>query len=507
MSAEKKVRAFIKKESLIEKGDRVLLGFSGGADSVCLFYLLLGLREELGFELRAAHVHHGIRAEAEDDTAFVEGLCEKEGIRCDVFREDVPAYAKEQGLGEEEAGRILRYADFEKCLSRWENEEVCPAVGGKLPFSFKIATAHHENDQAETVLFQLFRGCGLAGLRGILPDRDHIIRPLLCLSRGEIECYLQERRISWREDRTNQEEDYSRNKIRHRILSYAEAEINRDASKHIAKTAEIVREAECYVRKQTRDAYNLTAKEREGVVVFDIPALLGQDIFLQKQLLLYGLERLSTDRKDIGAVHVEDILKLAEKQGNGELFLPGGMRVQKSYQMLIISLRCGRDSGDRGCGENSGNRAERGAPLSVALPESGGFLCGEEAPKIESERIDLTEEESVKKRFGIREVSEILHCIPQKTYTKWFDYDKIKMPFSVRHSERGDYLTIDGAMRHKSLRRYMIENKIPVFCRSHIWLLADESHVLWVPGGRISEYYKVTTQTKTILQVKIRGGE
>ncbi|MDE6951816.1 MAG: tRNA lysidine(34) synthetase TilS, partial [Lachnospiraceae bacterium] len=207
MSVEKKVRAFIKEQKLIEKGDRILLGLSGGADSVCLFYLLLGFREEFDFELRAVHVHHGIRPEAEEDAAYVVGLCEKEGIRCLVFREDVPVWAKERGLGEEEAGRMLRYMDFETCLKSWQEEN------GEEFFRFKAATAHHENDQAETVLFQLFRGCGLAGLRGILPKRDRIIRPLLCLSRKEIEQFLSDRGATWREDETNQAEEYSRNKI------------------------------------------------------------------------------------------------------------------------------------------------------------------------------------------------------------------------------------------------------------------------------------------------------
>lgn len=178
MNVEDKVKNFIEEQELIRKGDKILLGLSGGADSVCLFYLLLSLREKLGFKLRAAHIHHGIRQEAEQDVLYVTMLCEKEGVPCDIFREDVPTYAKEQELSEEEAGRLLRYLDFEKSLTAWQQEE-----GGEKT-SYKIATAHHENDQAETVLFQLFRGCGLSGLRGMLPQRENIIRPLLRLSRG-----------------------------------------------------------------------------------------------------------------------------------------------------------------------------------------------------------------------------------------------------------------------------------------------------------------------------------
>lgn len=482
MDCREKVKLFIEKHNLIQKDDNILLGLSGGADSVCLFELLLELRGELGFTLRAAHVHHGIRTEADGDAAYVKELCEKEHTFCYMYREDVPAFAKAQGLGEEEAGRLLRYLDFEKSLEKWQKEEAEAEKAVNLS-SYKIATAHHLNDQAETVLFQMFRGCGLSGLRGILPKRGQIIRPLLCLSKEEIESDLRKNGIAWREDQTNASEEYNRNKIRNRILPYAETEICGGAAAHIANAAEIVREAETYIQKQTENAYRETAKEQENSIVFDIASLRKEDIFMQKQLLLYALSRILEARKDIGAAHIEDILKLTEKQGNGELFLPDYVRVWKVYQNLILSR-------------------ENGEIPSIFLEESG-FLLSEEKPEIKTERIDLSKEDTVKKRFGIRHLSEIMECIPQKTYTKWLDCDKIKMPFSVRHKEAGDYLTIDGAMHKKSLRRYLIEEKIPAAHREKLWLLADGSHVIWIPGGRISAYYKVTEQTKTILQVQI----
>ena len=304
MNIEEKVKNYIKEEDLIRRGDRILLGLSGGADSVCLFYLLLGLREEFGFALRAAHVHHGIRPEAEEDVSYVKELCAREKVPCRIFREDVPGYAKSRGFSEEEAGRLLRYEDFGKCLEDWKTEE---NAGRDCPNRFKTATAHHEDDQAETVLFQLFRGCGLSGLRGILPERGNIIRPILCLSRKEIESYLMEKGISWCEDNTNLLTDYSRNKIRHRILPWAEEGISHGAAAHIGNTAKIVREAERFIERQVKAAYDKIASERKDALVFDIERLRQEDIFLQKQLVLYGLERLLPARKDIGAVHVEAV--------------------------------------------------------------------------------------------------------------------------------------------------------------------------------------------------------
>lgn len=528
MGTREKVKEFIEKEKLIRKGDRILLGLSGGADSVCLFCLLLELREELGFELRAVHVHHGIRREAEEDVAFVTALCEKENVPCYVFREDVPAYAKEKGLGEEEAGRVLRYLDFQKCLERWEEEETGSSDPEKSDADqdrwqtedskesdagwdrrqmedskeadaeencrsrFKIATAHHENDQAETVLFQLFRGCGLSGLRGILPKRGNIIRPILCLSREEIEAYLTGKGIGWREDATNASGDYSRNRIRHQILPVAETEVSRGAVSHIGKTAQILREAEDYIRRQTKEAYEKISLRQEGFLVFDTALLLVEDVFLQKQVILYGLGKVLPGRKDIGAVHVEDILKLAGKQGNGQVILPGGVRVQKLYQKLLIF---------RGSAEG------KESVLSELLPEAGGFLCGEEPPLFRAEIIDLSDEAAAVRRFGIRDVSEIMGCIPEKTYTKWFDYGKIKNYPVIRSREPGDYLEINREHGHKKLKDYLIDQKIPAKDREQLLLLADGSHVIWIPGMRISEGYKVTEDTRQILKVQIYGGE
>lgn len=467
----KKVKAYIRKYKLISAGDRILLGLSGGADSVCLFYLLADLQGELDFGLRVVHVHHGIRPEAERDTSYVEKICKEQGISCEVFREEVLAFAKKQGLTEEEAGRILRYRDFRKALENWREEDASKC--------YKIAVAHHINDQAETVLFQLFRGSGLAGLRGMLPERDDIIRPLLGLSREEIERYLTERGIIWCEDRTNASVEYSRNKIRHNILPYAEQEICTGAIGHIGKTAEILQEAEDYIRRQTKEAFShMAAEEGESRIVFDIPRLTEADVFIKKQALLYSLEKLSAGRKNIGSVHIEDILELLQKQGNGELFLPGKLTVRKSYQKLIVF----------------GEKAEE----DNIVIENRGFFTAMQEPIIETELFRIPEDEEQKKIF--------LEGIPEKTYTKWFDYAKIGASYVLRHREKGDFLTIDSLLHHKTVKEYMVQEKIPAEMRDKIWLLADGSHVMWIPGGRMSAFYKVSEQTENVLQISIRNG-
>lgn len=493
----KKVKSYIEKQDMIRKGDRILLGLSGGADSVCLFTILLSLREELGFALRAAHVHHGIRREAQEDVSYVEGLCRREGIYCYVFREDVRAFAKESGLTEEEAGRKLRYLDFEKALREWREE--CSGQGeaetaadfrgsAKTPgreTRYKIATAHHMDDQAETVLFQLFRGSGLSGLRGILPVRENVIRPLLCLSRKEIEDFLKDRKIRWQQDATNASEAYSRNKIRRKLLPYAEKEICGGAAGHIAKTAEIVREAEDYIRKQTKDAYRNVVKEKgESFFILSVPALEAEDIFLQKQLILYTLEQITAARKDIGAVHIESIQNLMQKKGNGEVTLPGGVTVRKTFQSLLFW---------------KGKEPE----LSGLLLRERGFFFGEKEPQLKAEILSLPDQ-GTRKGISLSDTGKIADCIPQKMYTKWFDCAKINSVPVLRKRRGGDFLTIDDSLHRKSIKEYMIQEKIPARLRDKIWMLADGAHIMWIPGGRMSAYYKVTKETKTIWQAEIR---
>ncbi len=215
-----KVLSFMKKNHMTDRGDSVLAAVSGGADSVCLLLLLREMAAELGIKVFAFHMNHGIRgAEADRDERFVMELCERLNIPLTVAHEKVEEYAAERGLSGEEAGRILRYHHLGETAEKYQ----CA----------KIAVAHHEDDDAETVLLNLFRGSGLAGLSGIRPVRENIIRPLLCVSRKEIEGYLNEQELSWCEDSTNKENDYTRNKIRNELLPWVTENINSRAAEHI----------------------------------------------------------------------------------------------------------------------------------------------------------------------------------------------------------------------------------------------------------------------------------
>jgi len=460
-----KVKAYIEKYRMISEGDTVLAGVSGGADSVCMLFILQKLRKEIPFRLMVVHVHHGVREDAQKDADHVEGLCRKWEIPFFLKKVDMTGYAKENGLSPEEAGRALRYQAFEEALA---GEEAC-----------KIAVAHNQNDRAETMLFHLFRGSGLRGLGSIRPVRDKIIRPLLCLGREEIEAYLSEEGLVFCTDSTNEEDSYTRNKIRHHILSYAEKYICPNAVFHIGDAAEILAETEDFVRKQTALAYDRCIfSGEEDDMALDLTILRKEEPFLQKRILLQYIERMAPYRKDITKEHIDALMQLTQKDGSREISLPYGLCACKEYDRLLLKRA-----------ENE-FRKEGYPPVAVTIP---GEIT---VPGLGKVSFQYVPEAGL---FSKKEQN-----IPKKTYTKWFDYDKITTILVFRTRETGDYLTIDSDLRKKTVKEYMINEKIPKMQRERIYLLADGPHILWIPGYRISQYYKVNENTKRILQVQLK---
>lgn len=246
---EQRVMAYCRAQGLFAPGDGVVLGVSGGADSVCLLFSLHRLRRELGIRLYVVHVNHGIRPDAAQDGAYVEELCRRLEVPFTLVEEDVQALARRQRCSTEEAGRQARYQAFDREMERRQAR--------------KVAVAHNAGDRAETMLFHLFRGTGLAGLGSIRPVRGQVVRPLLGLERREIEAYLEQRGISYCRDSTNESDAYTRNRIRRHILPYAEQEVCMGATAHLCRTADIFMEIEDYMEEQVRQAGRLCLA-REG---------------------------------------------------------------------------------------------------------------------------------------------------------------------------------------------------------------------------------------------------
>ncbi len=469
---EQKVKTFIDKHLMIAPGDRVVVGVSGGADSVCLLFVLLAWMEEIPFSLHVVHVNHGIRPEAGDDAAYVEELCISHGIPFTLVEKDVRRLAKEQKRSEEEMGRLVRYEAF---------EEVLKQTGAQ-----RIAVAHNSNDLAETMLFHLFRGSGLSGLCGIRPVRDHIIRPILCLERMEIEAYLEEKDIRYCEDATNAGDDYTRNRIRHHILPYAEKEIVQGCVGHMAQTAGMLLETEELLERMTMKAWEETVQKVELPMVafyMDCAAYHKLDPVIGRRLLYRVLGCLSPGGRDISYVHVQDVEELFAREGNRGVCLPYGIRARRQYDQVWLAR------------QEQPLRQEQDTSTFTLKPEE---LLGN-GVRIPAVGIGILD-------FQVFS-SKNFKDIPQNRYTKWFDYDKIEGLLTVRTRQTGDFLTIravNGEQIHKSVKDYMVTEKIPRQDRDRIPLIAQDHHVLWLVGYRISEYYKISKNTKRILQVQLR---
>ena len=473
---------------MIAPGEKIVAGVSGGADSVCLLFLLLAYAEKVPLSLTVVHVNHGIRTEAEADARYVEALCGQYGIPCIRVDQDVRKIAEREKCSEEDAGRKARYSAFRQAAA---------GLGGA-----RIAVAHNSDDNAETMLFHLFRGTGIKGLGGIAPVRTdgegvEIIRPILCLRRQEVEAYLKERQIKWCTDHTNDGDAYRRNRIRHHILPYAGQEIAMGAVEHMRQTADMLRETESFLEQQTQEALKYCAKmcekNREGEDAqgyrVEVEAFRQFHIILQKRMLYALICRLSPGGQDISYVHVRDTLDLFAGDQPRRISLPFGIKAWRQYGWVILAHGEGGD----------------GAAALVASVTEKTVLLTEEL----FARPALYDLDGGRKMefyaFPVKKEQEV----PRNQYTKWFDYDKMKESLVIRSRMEGDFLTIvDGAgnIVHKSLKKYMVTEKIPRQLRDEIPVVAEGSHVLWLTGWRISEYFKVGENTKRILQVKLCRG-
>ena len=485
------------RNKMIEESGCIIAAVSGGADSMCLLEILRDLRTKAGFQLRVLHVHHGLRESAEGDLEYVAGYCEAAGIPFEAVRVDAAGNAAENGLSVEEAARHLRYEALKRAAERWDREnspQSCRGErqgSGNMPQSCRrerqdsgnppnsdgaerqdkentprsgkmccrIAVAHHLEDQAETVLFNLVRGSRLRGLRGMLPVNGRIIRPLLECSRGEIEEFLRERGIAWREDETNEDVRYARNLLRREVMPLLER-INAGVAQHIAKAAEEAAETEEFLRIETgkamkacretqednsaraeRDSKNIA--NQQSPIIISIPILLKEPPLIVRRVVYEAIAEAAGRKKDLRDVHVQDVLKLAQKNGNGRLDVFGGVQVEKVYDRLIFSAT-----------------VEPAPPFDRRWPmEASEYSC------------------------RVFDFDGNLEAVSRKQYTKWFDYDKIGAFPSFRTRREGDRITIDESGRSKSIARYMIDAKIPAELRGRIVLPAAGKEILWVPAG------------------------
>ena len=472
---QKKIEEF----HMILPGDTILAGVSGGADSVCLLLVLLELQKQKDFVLEVVHVEHGIRgAESKADAVFVETLCKQFQVKYHIIEVDVPLFCEQTGLGVEEAARILRYQEFSRLAAEKNG---------------KIALAHHQEDNAETILFQLVRGSALTGLCGIQPvrkDRDGIcyIRPLLFFHREEIEAYLKAKEVSWCVDGTNTELEYSRNFLRGKVLPELE-KINAQAVEHMNQTAAHLSEIRDYLDLETKNAWKalVTVGDR---LELDAKGLSERHPVLQKEIAYQAIIYMAKQKKDITSTHVSDFLALCKGQSGKQISLPYGMIAWKSFETVYLTVAK--------------------EDVTINIEETVYEVSQEWLERLfqgkESETISFGEPVQQISFRIFKRTGELIE-IPRKTYTKCLDYDKIKSGFCIRTRRSGDYFISDTQGHRKKLKSYFIDEKIPVEERGRKWLLAQNNEVLWLIGGRISEHVKVSQKTRYILEITYDGGK
>lgn len=449
-----RVEKFMDTNHMVSGGEHVVAAVSGGADSVCLLAVLKELADKKIFELEALHVNHMLRGnDADRDAAYVKELCEKWGIRLYSVSCDVAEYAKRHHLSVEEAGRKLRYEELQKRAAFYERA--------------KIAVAHHQDDQAETVLYQILRGSSLKGAGGIRPVRGNIIRPLLCVTRHEIEKYLRDRNIAFCIDKTNLEEDYARNRLRNRVIPYLTNEINRESVSNLNHLAEDLRDGYDYIHGQAKSFFE-EAVRKEHSISFPLRQLTGAPPILRREAIYIALAELSGTTKNITRKHIEAVEGLISGQVSRYVALPYRLTAFRDYAALVI------------CDEGMEEIREFFYPF-----------------------IDCAQEDF---KWSVADFDGDWKKITND-YTKVLNYDTIKDTIEFRKRLPGDYITIDRSGKKKLLKTFFIDEKIPKEYRDRIWLVASGSHVLWVVGYRISEAAKTTETTARVLIVTVRRKE
>ncbi len=500
---EQAVEEAVRRDSMIPDSAAVLAAISGGADSTALLLVLCALAKRRGWHVEALHVEHGIRGEeSRADADFVARLCRSQNVPVTVVSKDVPALARQQKTGLEETARNVRRARLLARAAEMERE-----LGGR---PVVIATAHHAGDNAETMLFHLARGTGAAGLCGIRPVQGAFVRPLLYCTREQIEAYLTAAGMPWRTDSTNTDPAYARNRIRLDAIPALRA-VNDGAVRHMSEAARSMQELEAWL---SRAAEELLARweDADGVLR---RGLAEEDPVPAKEAVRRWLARRAPAM--VERVHTETAWQMLAR-GSGQLSMPGGGVIRAAADGLHVFTE-----------PPAAEKAERMNPVVVHVSpgqtaeiDAGGmhfsFQVRDARPnEAEDARRDKTYtfcrdcgNRGKTPLCGARAFgagcSPVLKCLKHfKTYTKRFDYDKIEQ-ISIRTRQPGDTLVI-GENRHKSLRRYFMDIRVPEEERGERLLLCDGSDVLWVIGARMGDRCKLTEATRRVLEVRVTGAD
>ena len=451
----------IEKYNMLECGDKVIAAVSGGADSVCMLHILNNLKNDLKFSLCCAHINHGLRGEAADsDEAFVKALCVNMGIDFYSKKFDVARLAEENKITCEEAGRNVRYGFFEEIKTKYGYN--------------KVATAHNKNDNAETVLMRIIRGTGIDGLAGIPYMRnDGVIRPILDISREQVEEYCTENNLEFCTDATNLENDFTRNKVRNMLIPFIEREFNAKISDSLIRLSDSAEEDSKFLKSYTKRLYQRLGNPIPGS---KLNTLHIDSLKLLEKPILTRILQLAAEKSSPAKLekkHICDIIELLNKNTGASINLPQGLVAEINYGWLTFS------------GPLDKIDVKSNADGFFADIAIGDTVCIEALGK----EISIREENAKEYKCKINEIAA--------------DIDKIGFqPLFLRSRRDGDKIVWFSDGKAKKIKNIFIDEKIPQKDRNKIPLLATGDEIIAIVGSRVSEKYKITKDSERALVIR-----
>jgi len=453
----------IRKNNMLREKENVLVGVSGGPDSITLLHILWVLKDQLKISLQVAHLNHLLRGEeAAADALLVQKFAHEHNLPCVVESIDVRSLQKQTGLCLQEAAREARFSFFERLSRRYQIQ--------------KVALGHHADDQAETILINLLRGAGLDGLKGISPVRGSYIRPLLEVRRHQIEDYCSSNSLPTRLDLSNFKSVYTRNRIRLHLLPLLEREYNPRLVNALVRLGNICREENDFLERLSLEAYRKVAEEEnKGEVILPKPLFLAQPLPLRRRLLRLAWRQASGEAKELSFDHVERLLKmLQDDPGEGALDLPGGVRAKKEAGNIRLFKYFN--------------------PQTV--PSYELYLA---IPGVTS--LPGMKQEILAEIIPVEQAPPFKQLSPQEAL---LDYALVKGPLLVRCRRKGDFFAPFGLGGTMKLKKFLIDQKIPREQRDLLPLVATEKEIIWVGGLRPAEGWKVTEKTSLCLYLRLR---
>ena len=471
---ENKVLDFIRAEQLFTDKGRLLLAVSGGADSVALMHTLWALKADrhINTQLVCAHLNHKLRGtESDADEKYVVSQVANLGIDITTRRLDVKRYAARQKLSLETAGRKWRIETLTKIAE--QNGCAC------------IATGHHKDDNAETIIQRLLRGCGFRGLSGIWPRRRFengacFIRPLLCVSKDKIRQYLQSRGVRWREDSSNAEIEFRRNFIRHELIPEIQKQCTGPVSEQLWQLSVRMRRFQEYLQQRIEAIWQKLAKPSHGRVTLNLPAFQSQPELIKVELIRRSLLWLGSGERDLTEAHFNRVFEIAAQNvSNRTLELPDGFRLWREYKRLIFAAP-----------QQSRNNDEVTPGQTIELNIPGSTRFGRYVIEADLKDHDENFFEEFKKQ--------------KNDSVEWFDCEKLDFPITIRFRRDGDKFTPLGMKEEKKVGQLLTDAQVPVDIRKEVLIISDAAKIIWVWPIRMSEQAKVTEDTRKLLQLSIK---